>query len=205
VVHAVRGRVAAVQPFLEVLLQASTGSLTESQRVCLEAIDRNLRRLFVDVTETLQLLRPEMAQLRVEPEELGCASLLHDAAQLLKSRELPEPTIQEPNAGLRVRADAARTSAVLAALAARATGSGAPTLLSAARYSSAPGLICIYVGTHACAGSGCPPPVVQDPVDASILLCRALVEDQGGRVWIGSGGYAGAACVALPEAAPEPS
>jgi len=203
--HAVRGRVAALQPFLDVLLQGSVGSMTEEQRVCIEAIERNLRRLLTDVTETLQLLLPDIARLRVEPQELGCAALLHGAAQLLRSRALPEPTIQERYADVRVRADAARTSAVLATLAVRAGAGSAPTLLSAVRCSSAPGMLCIYVGSRACAEGGCPPPVVQDPVDASLLLCRALVEEQGGRLWIGSAEPSGTACVALPEAAPQPS
>lgn len=199
--HAVRGRVAALQPFLDVLLQGSAGTLSEEQRVCLEAIDRNLRRLFADVTETLELLRPDVARLRLEPQELGCAALLRGAAQLLRSRGLPEPLFSEPDADTRVLADAQRTSGVLAALAMRtAAGSGAPAPLSVRRCESAPGMICIFVGRPACARQGCPPPIAQDPVDASLLLSRALLEEQGGRLWIGSGEYASAACVALPEA-----
>jgi hypothetical protein len=195
--HAVRGRIAALQPFLDVLMQDDAGPLTDDQRACLEAIDRNLRRLFGDVTEMLELLGPDVAHLRLETQEMSCAELLHGAAQLVRARGLPEPTVREPARDLRVRADRSRTPAVLATLAARA---GATATLSAARCASAPSLVCVSVGSPACLDSGCPPPETQEPVDASLLLCRALVGGQGGRLWVGAGAQVGFACVALPEA-----
>jgi hypothetical protein len=181
-----------------VLLQGDAGPLTDDQRTCLEAIERNLRRLFGDVTEMLELLSPDVARLRVETQEMSCAELLHGAVQLLRARGLPEPAVQEPARDVRVRADRARTPAVLATLAARAR---AAATLSAARCDSAPGLVCLFVGPPAYDGS-CPPAEVQEPVDASLLLCRALVEAQGGRLWVGSGAHVGVACVAVPEADP---
>jgi hypothetical protein len=152
-----------------------------------------MRRLFTDVAETLELLRPDVAQLRMATQEVGCAELLEGAAQLLRRRALPEPAIREPNA-LRVRADPGRTAAVLATLAARA---GAPTPLREARCASEPGLVCVCVGSPACVDTGCPPPEAQEPVDASLLVCHALIEEQDGRLWVGSGEHA---CVALPAA-----
>jgi hypothetical protein len=183
-----------------VLLQGDAGPLTDDQRTCVEAIERNLRRLFGDVTETLELLGPELARLHVESQEMSCAELLHGAVHLLRARGLPAPAVREPARDVRVRADRSRTPAVLATLAARA---GATAMLSAARCAAAPGLVCVFVGSPACLDSGCPPPEVQEPVDASLLLCRALVGEQGGRLWVGSGPYLGAACVALPEADPQ--
>jgi hypothetical protein len=176
-----------------VLLRGDAGPLTDDQRICLEAIERNMQRLFTDVTETLELLRPDMAELRMATQEVHCADLLEGAAQLLRRRALPEPAIRERDA-LRVRADPGRTAAVLATLAARA---GAPAQLSVARCASAPGLVCVSVGSPLCVETGCPPPEAQEPVDASLLLCRALIEEQGGRLWVGSGEHS---CIALPAA-----
>ena len=218
VVHGIRGRFAALQPFLELLLDESAGELTELQRECLEAVARNVERLFVTTSDLLALLRADLDALPLHTVPSAAVDLLRAGADLhdrspVAGRVGVDALLDLPA----VVVDPARTAAVLCVLMGRATrAAGQDTAEPAVRAVARPceragDMLCLAVDSPVCP-TDCPPKEgdhASDPklLDPGLFLCHQIAVRQGGWLWIDLEPAAGgAACLAVPMvdgAAPE--
>jgi hypothetical protein len=204
IIHDVRGRFAALQPYVELLEEESIGPLNERQRDCVAVVARNLGRLLDGVVGLLELLREDLDRLPLDAREVSVGELLSTAATLLQARGIEAITVELEGGLPRVVADAARVGRMGVAFSARTAATGrAATTLRAATCPTRPERVCLLLDLpecpQACGSAGEPGEDLPD--DVTLTLAAWLLRRQGGRLWATPDGQG--ICLALP-AVPTP-
>ena len=149
IIHDLRGRFAALQPYIQLLLEEGIGPLNEQQRECLEVIERNTEALFIATIGLLEVLRDDLDGLPLSTAPVPLPEILRVTAMLLRQHGVDVEITESGECLGELLVDANRVARILSALAVRAAACRLCPLSIAAAAHPGEGFVAIGVGSQA--------------------------------------------------------
>jgi signal transduction histidine kinase len=204
--HELRSPLTAIYQFVTIVLDGLGGDLTAEQREYLEVALRNVKQLRTMIADLLDATRAETGKLRIDPRQISIGEAVQEATLAVRKpageRSLTVSTdvpVDLPS----VYADPERIRQVLANLldnAMKFTPAGGAIQVRATESTDEVGTVRVSVSDT---GSGISPQarerifdrLHQEPdatqssrrgLGLGLYICRELVTQQGGRIWVES-------------------
>jgi len=203
--HELRSPLTAIHQFSTILMDGLAGPLVDDQKEALRVILRNIYQLESMIDDLLEITRMQNGKLRVELQSVMVSEVIDDGIDTLRGVAQGKEvalTRDIADALPTAYADPVRTRQVLINLIGNAlkfTPAGG-TVIVRARLADEPGFIRFEIEDSGC---GIPPEStariferlyqVKEPGQAGrkglglgLFICRELVDEQGGRIWVNS-------------------